>query len=134
MIVDWYEFCIDLGEYAYADNSLLLAVHAAVELQDEEGNPIQEETTWADGPEFPGRSWATYLNYDVQDCDEEEGGVGGRVTAPALPVRNRSPANVAGLPSSVDVLSREPCSRDPHRYLKRITGRLCRLSLVTICM
>lgn len=47
---------------------VFIAVHAVVVLFDEEGNPVQEETAWADGLEFPGNSWATYFTYLVADC------------------------------------------------------------------
>lgn len=62
---------ISLTEYGYVEGSeLFIAVHAVVELLDEEGNPIQEETAWADGLDFPGNSWATYFMYTVQICEE----------------------------------------------------------------
>ncbi|MBD3235861.1 MAG: hypothetical protein GF330_04085 [Candidatus Eisenbacteria bacterium] len=60
---------IDLAEYGYAPLTQLYgAVHAAVELRDEYGNTVQEETAWAEGPEFPGNSWAMYFGYVVQEC------------------------------------------------------------------
>jgi hypothetical protein len=63
---------ISLTEYGYeAGSELYLAVHAAVELLDDEGTPIQEETAWADGLDFPGNSWATYFMYTVQICEED---------------------------------------------------------------
>jgi hypothetical protein len=63
---------ISLTEYGYEEGSeLFLAVHAVVELLDDEGNPIQEETAWADGLDFRGNSWATYFMYTVQICEED---------------------------------------------------------------
>ncbi|MBD3163562.1 MAG: hypothetical protein GF346_13740, partial [Candidatus Eisenbacteria bacterium] len=50
---------------------LFLAAHAVVELHDENGQRIQEETAWADGFEFPGNNWATYFTYLIQDCGGE---------------------------------------------------------------
>jgi len=46
-----------------------IAVHAVVQLV-ENGAVVQEETAWADGEDFPGASWATYMVYGVQPCEE----------------------------------------------------------------
>lgn len=72
---------LDLAEYGYGyPDSIYGAVHAATELRDESGNTIQEETAWAEGPEFPGNSWAMYFGYVVQECTF---GSGFEVTSPA---------------------------------------------------
>lgn len=71
--VTQFDHCIFMDEYGYVPGeTLFVAVHAAVVLHGEDGEPIQEETAWADGLEFPGRSWATYFTYTVQECDEPE--------------------------------------------------------------
>ncbi|MCK4303033.1 MAG: hypothetical protein KAY24_02205 [Candidatus Eisenbacteria sp.] len=62
-----YDHCISLVAYQPGD-MLFIAVHAAVELLDAGGAVLQEETAWAQGPEFPGQSWAMYFNYVVQEC------------------------------------------------------------------
>lgn len=64
--VSYYEYHVN---YAYEPGQeLFLAVHAAVVLMDDGGNPIQEETAWADGYDFPGNNWATYFNFTIADC------------------------------------------------------------------
>lgn len=64
-----YVYEVSLLEYGYElGDPIVLAVHAEVELYDGGGTLIQEETAWADGPEFPGRSWATYVEYTIQEC------------------------------------------------------------------
>jgi len=68
--VSYYEYHVN---YAYEPGQeLFLAVHAAAVLMDDGGNPIQEETAWADGYEFPGSSWATYFNFSIADCSGAE--------------------------------------------------------------
>jgi hypothetical protein len=62
---------ISLTEYGYLPGEeLFIAVHAVVQLLDEEGQVVQEETAWGDGLDFPGHSWATYFNYNVQPCEQ----------------------------------------------------------------
>lgn len=46
---------------------LYIAVHAIVQ-RIEGGNVVQQETAWADGEDFPGANWATYITYDIQAC------------------------------------------------------------------
>jgi hypothetical protein len=64
-------YCCNPLEYIWQPGEIYIAVHASVELLDDSGNVIQQETAWGDGPEFPGRSWATYMTYDVGECFEE---------------------------------------------------------------
>jgi len=66
--VSYDEYEIDC-EYE-SGQTLFLAIHAAVELQDENGQAIQDEGAWADGLEFPGKNWATYFNYTVRSCED----------------------------------------------------------------
>jgi hypothetical protein len=70
--VEEYTYTIPLDGFAAGD-SLVVAAHAALSLLDENGNVIQQETGWGDGPGFPGRNWATYIEFTVQSCDENEG-------------------------------------------------------------
>jgi len=65
-----FSYCTDPTLFIYEPGDVYIAVHASVELLDDAGSPVQEETAWADGPGFPGRNWATYLTYNVQSCDE----------------------------------------------------------------
>ncbi|HSH03924.1 MAG TPA: hypothetical protein VLL52_15520 [Anaerolineae bacterium] len=53
-------------------DSLVVAAHASLALVDDNGDVIQTETGWADGPDFPGNSWATYVEFTVQECEEED--------------------------------------------------------------
>jgi hypothetical protein len=67
--VSSFTYEISLAEYEYLPgDDLVLAVHAVVQQFDGGSVPIQEETAWADGLEFPGSSWATYFEYVVQVC------------------------------------------------------------------
>jgi hypothetical protein len=62
---------ISLTEYGYVPGqTLFIAVHAKVSRLDAGGHVVQRETAWADGLDFPGANWATYLNYVVQTCDD----------------------------------------------------------------
>jgi hypothetical protein len=71
--VSYFEHCISLAEYGYQPGqTLYVAVHAIVQLMGENGTPIQEETAWADGEDFPGHNWATYITYTVQTCGSGE--------------------------------------------------------------
>ncbi|MBD3334695.1 MAG: hypothetical protein GF355_04185 [Candidatus Eisenbacteria bacterium] len=77
--VTTYTYPIDLNYFGYqAGDTLYVAAHAAVTLEGEGGEPLQEETAWAEGPEFPGNSWATYFMYVIPECDDggEFGGGG----------------------------------------------------------
>ncbi|MFH1278609.1 MAG: hypothetical protein ABIK65_09540 [Candidatus Eisenbacteria bacterium] len=67
-----FTYCCNPLEYLWEAGEIYIAVHASVLLLDDAGNPIQEETAWGEGPEFPGRSWATYMNYLVESCPECE--------------------------------------------------------------
>jgi hypothetical protein len=51
------------------DSELYIAAHAVV--TSSQGT----ETAWGDGLDFPGRNWATYLNYTVQALQQDEPGV-----------------------------------------------------------
>ncbi len=56
-----FTYVIDSG--AWDDGiELSIAAHAVVELDG-------YETAWGDGPDFPGRNWATYFTYIVQLCN-----------------------------------------------------------------
>jgi hypothetical protein len=67
-----FTYEISIADYGYLlGDSLVLAVHAIVERLEEGEETPQEETAWAEGPEFPGRSWATYLHYTIQECTIE---------------------------------------------------------------
>jgi len=46
--------------------TLYVATHAVVQLVDEGGEIIQEETAWGDCHDFPGKSWAKWFPYDVE--------------------------------------------------------------------
>ena len=71
-----FSYCTDPLDYLYEPGDVYIAVHAEAVLLDDAGNPIQEETAWADGPQFPGRSWATYFILAIESCpvggEEEE--------------------------------------------------------------
>jgi hypothetical protein len=67
--VTTYTYCCDPLDFIWEPGEIFIAIHAAVVKLDENGDVIQEETAWAEGPEFPGRSWATYVNYQVNDCN-----------------------------------------------------------------
>jgi len=66
-----------VGQFAYDIDSLIpldcswdtlyIAAHAVVE-KIVGGVTVQTETAWGEGPEFPGKSWAMYFTYTVQDC------------------------------------------------------------------
>lgn len=50
-----------------------VAAHASVSLIDENGNVIQSETAWGNGPQVNnGGSWATYSDYCLLECTECE--------------------------------------------------------------
>jgi len=66
--VTYFSYCTDPLLYLYDPGEVYIAVHASLILLDESGEPVQEETGWGDGPEFPGNSWATYFTYAVEDC------------------------------------------------------------------
>jgi len=71
------EYCFNIGDLNFDENEcLVVAAHASLTKiigYDNEGNPIyQQETGWADGEDFPGKNWATYFNYCLQDCGSGE--------------------------------------------------------------
>lgn len=57
---------LEVGEELY------IAAHAAMVLVDEEGNVVQGETGWGEGPGFSGRNWAMYFHHTVQECEDGE--------------------------------------------------------------
>ncbi|MFO7650860.1 MAG: hypothetical protein R6X13_05920 [bacterium] len=63
-----YSYTIPLNGWT-PGMELYVAAHAVVNRVDEYGNVLQSETGWGEGPGFPGRNWAMYLRYTVQDCD-----------------------------------------------------------------
>jgi hypothetical protein len=66
-----------------ANNSVVIAAHAAVVQVDDSGNVIASETGWGDGDPFVDRgSWAMYFQYTWQDCNG--GGGGGSDTETAF--------------------------------------------------
>jgi hypothetical protein len=68
-----YTYEISLADAGYEPgDELFIAAHASVALIDENGDPVQQETAWGQGPEFPGNSWAMYFNFTVQSCEEDE--------------------------------------------------------------
>lgn len=53
--------------------SFSVAAHAAVVKVDSEGNVLQGETAWGEGPRFtPRGNWAMYMSYTVQECDDND--------------------------------------------------------------
>lgn len=65
------EYCFTLSELGYtAGAQLVVAAHAVVE-RIVDGVPLQNETAWGDGLDFPGANWATYLAHEVQECNGE---------------------------------------------------------------
>lgn len=65
-----YTYIIDLAEAGFGLGTwLYIAAHADAELLDEDGTVVQQETAWAAGDDFPGRNWATYFMYELQDCE-----------------------------------------------------------------
>lgn len=74
-----WAYVINLAEYGYAPGiPLYIAVQAEVSLY-VDGVPVQNETAWGDGEDFPGNSWATYCTFSVQNCD---GGPEVTITSP----------------------------------------------------
>ena len=68
-------YVIDLSDEEFVEgDEIVIAAHAVVQLTDEFGNLIQQETAWGDGEEFPGRNWATYIQYSVQSSETNDGG------------------------------------------------------------
>jgi hypothetical protein len=64
--VSSYVYTVSVTGYD-PDQPLYIAVHAIVK-RIEGGHVVQQETAWADGEDFPGANWATYIMYDVQEC------------------------------------------------------------------
>ncbi len=54
------------------DEELFIAAHAEVQLLNETGAIVQEETAWGEGYDFPGKNWAMYFNYSIQLQEPEE--------------------------------------------------------------
>lgn len=52
-------------------DSVVIAAHAVV-VKAVNGVIVKTETGWGEGPGFPGKNWAMYVNYDLQDCEEPE--------------------------------------------------------------
>ncbi len=68
-----YVYAIPLSSLGLeAGDTLFVAAHAVVNLQNAGGQVVRRETGWGEGPGFPGKNWAMYLNFTVQDCEEEE--------------------------------------------------------------
>ena len=68
---------INLSEAGIVEgDEIYIAVHAVVQLTDEFGNLLQQETAWGDGEEFAGRSWATYFTYTLQSVPTDDSGEG----------------------------------------------------------
>jgi len=76
----YYDPCVTSDTYVIpaeegwcAEDYLYIAAHAVVRKQigvDEYGNPIyQIETAWGEGPNFPGKNWAMYIEWEVC-CNE----------------------------------------------------------------
>lgn len=59
---------IDLSQWPDA-TELYIAAHAVVQMLNDNGDPIQEETAWGEGEGFD-KSWAMYFIYTIQDCEE----------------------------------------------------------------
>ena len=57
-------------DWKLCEADLFIAAHAVVQNSVE----IQEKTAWGEGPEFPGRNWATYFNYCEFEEEWPEGG------------------------------------------------------------
>jgi len=71
---DYFTVAIDALDVTCGNQNVYIAFHADMELLDGEGNVIQEETGWAEGPnEFQGNRWGWYSNYDTccnsEPCD-----------------------------------------------------------------
>jgi hypothetical protein len=53
--------------------SFNVAAHAAVVRVSEDGEVVQGETAWGEGPRFNNRgNWAMYTSYTVQECDDDD--------------------------------------------------------------
>jgi len=65
------EYCFLLDELGYTTGTeLFVAAHAVVK-RVVDGRPVQEETAWGEGPQFPGNNWAMYLGHHLQECNQE---------------------------------------------------------------
>jgi len=60
------EYTYQIALSSLSGDSLCIAAHANV-LKIIDGLVEQEETAWADGDPFPGKNWATYFTYEIQD-------------------------------------------------------------------
>jgi hypothetical protein len=62
---------IDLGDWP-CGTDLYIAAHAVVQMLDENGNVIDEQTAWGEGEPFNDKgSWAMYFMHTVQCCPKE---------------------------------------------------------------
>ena len=60
---------------------------------------IQDETAWAEGPDFPGKNWAMYFSYDLSDCYEPQ------CSAQAsIPVQESSPITGAAISGPAETI------------------------------
>ena len=70
-------YTVSLSEVGFVEgHEIVIAAHAVVQLTDEFGNLIQQETAWGKGEGFAGRSWATYFTYTLSE-PTDDGGDGG---------------------------------------------------------
>lgn len=53
---------------ATAGDSLVVAAHASV-VKYYDGEIVDQETGWGDGPDFDGKNWAMYIEYTWQSCE-----------------------------------------------------------------
>ncbi len=58
-------YIFDMNEINVGDE-LCFAAHAEV-------SGLSEETAWAEGEDFGGKSWAMFVKVDLTDCDEDDG-------------------------------------------------------------
>jgi len=70
-----YPNSVQLDEYAIEleyepGTTVYIAVHAALE-QIVEDTVFATETGWGEGPEFPGKNWAMYIMYEIQQCEPQ---------------------------------------------------------------
>lgn len=65
------EYCFTLAELGYtAGDTIFVAAHAVVK-QIVNDSIISQQTGWGEGPGFPGKNWATYFMYTIQECDDD---------------------------------------------------------------
>lgn len=69
-------YSFTLNELGLEEGDLVfIALHLSVE-KIVDGEVVQEETAWNNGTGFPGRSWAMFMEYEVQECDDTPQEVG----------------------------------------------------------